>query len=396
MDSDSSDDYLAKKKKQRHMKISCPNIETVHRHLLDFDFEKVCSVSLSHSNVYGCLVCAKYFQGRGKDTPAYIHSMEHEHHLFINLLDGKIWCVPDNYEVVDSGLDDIKFNLNPKFTKKDIESLPSSSLSLSGSEYLPGVVGLNQIKDDSYFNAVVHALCAVAPLRDMFLVMEKSQTNTVASSYSDLVKKMTNPQSFKGIVSPHEFLQTVSSESGSEFFTSHADPFKFLLWLLPSLQGDSSRISQLFQGTSSSGPFLTISFDLPLMPVFKDDSEIIPTVAIGDLLDKKFESDPLVKAPKYLVLHFNRFVKNNFFLEKNSTIVRCPVKGLRVGNSGTYSLVATVTHEGKPVGGFFKTYVLHPVSQQWCECSGLKVTRALPQSVSVVESYIQIWRADNQ
>ena len=35
-----------------------------NRHVLDFDFEKLCSVSLSHINVYACLVCGKYFQGK--------------------------------------------------------------------------------------------------------------------------------------------------------------------------------------------------------------------------------------------------------------------------------------------------------------------------------------------
>lgn len=36
------------------------------RSVLDFDFEKLCSISLSHINVYACLVCGKYFQG---ETP---------------------------------------------------------------------------------------------------------------------------------------------------------------------------------------------------------------------------------------------------------------------------------------------------------------------------------------
>lgn len=31
---------------------------------LDFDFEKCCSVTLSHVNVYVCLVCGKYYQVR--------------------------------------------------------------------------------------------------------------------------------------------------------------------------------------------------------------------------------------------------------------------------------------------------------------------------------------------
>ena len=33
------------------------------RNVLDFDFEKLCSVTLSNNNVYACLVCGKYYQG---------------------------------------------------------------------------------------------------------------------------------------------------------------------------------------------------------------------------------------------------------------------------------------------------------------------------------------------
>ena len=46
---------------------SCPFLDTIDRAVLDFDFEKLCSVSLSNNNVYACLVCGKYFQGQ------YIH-----------------------------------------------------------------------------------------------------------------------------------------------------------------------------------------------------------------------------------------------------------------------------------------------------------------------------------
>ena len=85
---------------------------------LDFDFEKCCSVSLSPVNVYACLVCGKYFQvstaralvhhqssgprlfsltqrpatlqGRGPNTHAYTHSLEHNHHMFMKLANGKV------------------------------------------------------------------------------------------------------------------------------------------------------------------------------------------------------------------------------------------------------------------------------------------------------------------
>ena len=42
--------------------IRCPYLDTIDRAVLDFDFEKLCSISLSNNNVYACLVCGKYFQ----------------------------------------------------------------------------------------------------------------------------------------------------------------------------------------------------------------------------------------------------------------------------------------------------------------------------------------------
>lgn len=92
--------------------------------MLDFDFEKLCSISLSNLNVYACLVCGKYYQGRGKNTNAYFHALEQNHHIFINLHDQKVYCLPDNYEVIDSSLNDIKvffFLQRNKRKKKEIK-----------------------------------------------------------------------------------------------------------------------------------------------------------------------------------------------------------------------------------------------------------------------------------
>ena len=76
---------------------ACPYLDTVNRSLLDFDFEKCCSVSLSPHNVYACLVCGKYFQGRGVTTPAYTHALEHGHHVFLRLADGKVRGFPNHH-----------------------------------------------------------------------------------------------------------------------------------------------------------------------------------------------------------------------------------------------------------------------------------------------------------
>jgi len=117
----------------------CPYLGTIKRHLLDFDFEKLCSISLSNFNVYACLVCGKYFQGRGINTHAYTHSLVQDHHLFINLHNQNIYCLPDNYEVVDNSLNDIKYNLNPEFSKKDIENMKNEyAKALDGTDFIPG------------------------------------------------------------------------------------------------------------------------------------------------------------------------------------------------------------------------------------------------------------------
>lgn len=78
----------------------CPYLDTINRNLLDFDFEKLCSVSLTRINVYACLVCGKYFQGRGTNTHAYTHSVAEAHHVFLNLHNLKFYCLPDNYEII--------------------------------------------------------------------------------------------------------------------------------------------------------------------------------------------------------------------------------------------------------------------------------------------------------
>ena len=74
--------------------MKCPYLDTVKRPLLDFDFEKLCSVSLSNQNVYCCLVCGQFFQGRGQHTHAYTHANQTGHFVFINLGNGRVYCLP--------------------------------------------------------------------------------------------------------------------------------------------------------------------------------------------------------------------------------------------------------------------------------------------------------------
>ena len=163
-------------------KIECPYLGTIKRYFLDFDFEKVCSISQSRLNVYACLVCGKYFQGRAINTHAYIHSLERDHHLFINLNDQRIYCLPDGYEVQESSLNDIKYNCRPLFSLYDIDRLDQKEVickALDGSEFIPGCIGLNNIKRTDYVNVILQALCRVTTIRNYFLLYENANTDFV-------------------------------------------------------------------------------------------------------------------------------------------------------------------------------------------------------------------------
>lgn len=41
-------------------------------------------------NVYACLVCGKYFQGRGPSTLAFTHALEVGHQMYMKLDTGKV------------------------------------------------------------------------------------------------------------------------------------------------------------------------------------------------------------------------------------------------------------------------------------------------------------------
>jgi U4/U6.U5 tri-snRNP-associated protein 2 len=194
----------------------CPYLDTVHRSTLDFDFEKCCSVTLSPLHCYACLVCGKYFQGRGPATVAYTHALEAGHHVFMNLADGRVYCLPDGYEVLDRSLDDIRHVLNPRVSRAALDALDASrawSRALDGAEYLPGVIGLNNLKATDYVSVVVQALMRVKPLRDALLLRAAAppgaplHDSLVLLRFGELTRKIWNPRNFKGQVCttrPHQ------------------------------------------------------------------------------------------------------------------------------------------------------------------------------------------------
>jgi len=530
----------------------CPYLDTIDRKSLDFDFEKVCSVTLSTANVYACLVCGRYFQGRGRRSHAYAHALDVGHHVFINLHTQDIYCLPDGYEVFDPSLDDIKFNLAPKYTMQDIARLDGNTRfvhALDGSDYLPGLVGLNNIKNTDWLNVLVQALNTIPMFRHYFLYSRrieqekqereaaaKPRISSVAAAasiippaarrtdlvdkFGELIAKLWNWRSFKGHVSPHELLQTISTLSSKQYtIGKFCDVLQVLSWMMhemnremggPKKKKKPSIIHHTFQGEirvtteimptpeeesaeeekketdmnvgGSAGssksrisvehrPFLYLSLALPAAPLFQSstDRAILPQVPLFDLL-RKFDGrtvdvsvDPetkreirrtytITKLPPYLILHYQRFHQNNWFWEKNPTLVNFPLKqldmkqyttgmeakevpteaelaALSVGElkkrldakhvshvnvlekrelvslllaasqppSTRYDLIANIVHDGKPnkeLSGSYKCHVLHAASDTWYATEDLHVwtTETMPQLVALSEAYMQVYQ----
>ncbi len=84
-----------------------------------------------------------------------------------------------------------------------------------------------------------------------------------------------------------------------------------------------------------------LTLNIPQNPLYKDETEksIIPHIPIYNLL-KKYDGETTTdgrmfkirKLPKFLIFQLERFTKNNFFLEKNPTIVSFPLNNLDLKN----------------------------------------------------------------
>jgi len=172
-------------------------------------------------------------------------------------------------------------------------------------------------------------------------------------------------------------------------------------------------------------PFLFLSVDIPPRPLFKEeqDKNIIPQVPLFTLLNKYngVDEQPFVtgerkkytitKLPRYLILQVKRFTKNNWYIEKNPTIVNFPISNLDLKDyvadpehmKTKYDLVANIRHESpheKKVGsnkaldarfGQYSVHVQNKADEQWYEVQDLRVEPIIRHLITVSEAYVQIY-----
>ena len=346
----------------------CPHLSEINRKALDFDMDRVCSTTLSNQNVYCCLVCGKFFCGRSRGTPAHTHSVQCGHFVFVNLHTTGIFCLPDDYEVFDSSLDDIKYCLQPTFDGPQLTGLDRNvtlSRDVSGTAYLPGYVGMNNLNRTDYINTALHILAHIRPVRDFFLQPSNyaSCRCVVVHKFGEVMRKLWSRGNFKSIVSPHGFVHSISVASKGRFKVGcQAQVVEFFSWLLNTLhdglvssvvataasnkkrargqydrshEGKSSIIYDSFQGlievetirqisgseeqqtikTSSSQEigYLFLTLNIPPIPLFKgttngtDQTPSIPEVPLYELL-KKMDGQTWTDTPSPTGLVKRRYV----------------------------------------------------------------------------------------
>ncbi|KAJ2342766.1 U4 U6.U5 tri-snRNP-associated protein, partial [Coemansia sp. RSA 2618] len=255
------------------------------------------------------------------------------------------YVLPENYEVADRSLNDIKDVIRPLYTTGDIARLDAETRTLhdlAGSSYVPGFVGLNRIKSNSYMNVILQLVAHISPIRDsLLLAPNNDRASALVRKLSALVRQMWHTRRFKAHVSPHECVQEVVALSKRRFgLDVECDPFELLVWMLNAVHiglGGGSKpkskrgsiVYKTFRGemcvttqalgdtqvrTSedaplqidmekstevATSPFLALSLELPPKPLFtstvsagnndEDDEDgraDIPQVALTTLLER--------------------------------------------------------------------------------------------------------------
>ena len=414
-------------------------LDTINPHKIDFDFENICSISLSATNVYCCLVCGKYFQGRTKNSIAYRHSIDYTHNVFINMETGRIYALPENYEIkVNSNLTDrIKYNLNPTFTKEDIQLRTKKvSYDLNQNPYMAGFVGLNNFNCNDYSNVVIQLLAHLHDIRDYYL-LNTQFNDTLNTKFGLLVRKLWNDKLLKNHVSPHDFLQEVSTLTNKKLSVIHQEnPKTFLMWLLNHLKTPaldllrgklhitkvplksvtntkSNKIEFIKQQPKvMESKFWMLTLDLPQVS-FNDLKEKVPEVSLQDLLLKyngtteiqsanELKHYKVIELPQYLVLYIDRDMKDTADnkSKNNPTVVKfsgiCDIGKLLFGETQCqmYKLVANISKEMSPEE-LSDRKVEWSISlrraDEWYNIRDLSVTPIQEEIMFLDESVIQVW-----
>ena len=439
--------------------IKCPYIATINRRLLDFDKEQICSVTLAKNNIYGCLVCGRYFQGKGRTTPLYNHCLDEAHYVCVNLKTASIYWIPEDVELTDESLYDIKQNLLPKYDATYIKNIEKISkeckVDLNGNKYYPGFIGFKNIKNTEYFNVLIQAFVHLPKFFQHYLQYNKLDNTTTDSLFvtaiSTITKRIWNQHSFKTFIDQTESVNLLSvvshgkfsleskgnivdflnffmnfnkrhNELIDSFFTGvvEVENFKLIKEIGGRNEGEGEKIKTIdgieYLYNKKRSHFLYLTLDLPKKPLFKNSQEkiTIPVVELRDLMDKYrgvfYVELPelgvkrlykVKKFPRYLILVFNRLDVNKYIIEKNNTIVHFHLNNLTLeeceNKEVKFNLLCNIVFEGEnEKDDSYKVQILNKGRNEWFEIKNNEVKKILSDNVLLSECYILFYEKIKQ
>lgn len=426
-----------------------PSFKAIHNAVnlknLNFDRERICSVTLSSANLFMCLTCGEIFQGQSNNTPAFNHSVDFasdgdesmlQHRIFIALHNFYIYQMPEMQELdmdnTDALLNLIKANCNPSVTDVSIQKCQSY---LNHNDYYTGYTPLmSGATFDSHVSTVLHMLNQIRPLIKSILLRYDRDTEKTPfeQAFVNILKKQWNPNMIKPCVSLIEF-EAQLQMAYPEFAKLPRDPRFVYLWMINHFSDKSviQTIDHIMKGkievcktpldtqtllpngssTKTQTLFTILSLDLPTVSVFKqrnlvsihDSNAVQNTTSLKSLVDSKLHKPHVSKdskfqleytvrtCPKYMVLHFNRFgdsllSNGDKGTTRNKAIVEYQPEMFEFFPGSFYSLKYNLTYDND---SFKSQFAIG--GNRFVELDGIKLKERDPNLLFLSESYMQLW-----
>lgn len=205
------------------------------RKRLDFDFERICSVTMERSDLYICLTCGKYLKGRSTNTPAHNHSQQFEHSLYMDLESLKFFILPENEEFYHQDLEDVRYAARPTYSNEQIEALDlksfdSSPADLHGRHFTRGFLGINNATstnsnatNSDFITVCLHSIFHIKEIRNFLL--SRPRQPAILATLGETACRYWNERPFKALVNPRELFNMINNSQRLLSFDSRLIDF---------------------------------------------------------------------------------------------------------------------------------------------------------------------------
>jgi U4/U6.U5 tri-snRNP-associated protein 2 len=379
-------------------------LDTINKKILNFDMPLECCVTLATTNVHICLVCNKYLQGASTNSPAYMHAIDTNHHVFLNTKTNKFIILPEERilsKTREKELHDIQLLSNPEFNDRLISQFDFKPLygeTLNHEKYSVGYIPLvndniEVLKDGNSEekNYLYYAIAHLSNVRDYLIKHENSDSTPLTNQLSNLVKKIWSPYLFKKFTSSYSIENYLTSCNLQPQMTS--DIRLFYVWLINALIKENKILKHEFTGKlilaenkNKQVNFINLTVKLPEESIFKDGtSSSIKQYDLGKLIkEKKLQ---IIKPPKYLVIYIDRtkdFKVEGLKQQLNMNIVKFDPNLLQLESKFKYRLLSNITYDNS-------IQVLNKSNNSWIEFCGIQIKEIEKELLFISNCKLQFW-----